>query len=148
MKARICKDCLAAGRPPTRPAPHPGPRCTTDHREFKKASKAKAHDAMVVRTYGLAPGDYERLLASQGGRCAVTGCRATGKTKRLAVDHDHRTGEVRGILCGVHNQLIGYNRDNPEAFRSLADYLDNPPARKVLGLDQGLQVPVCSDDDE
>lgn len=101
---------------------------------------------MVQRTYGLEPGDYDRLLAAQGGKCAVLGCRATGRTKRLAVDHNHKTGEVRGILCGVHNQLIGYNQDNPDAFRSLADYLENPPARAVL--DPKRDVQVLSSDDE
>lgn len=127
-----CKDCKAEGITTKREAKFPGPRCTTHHRAFKKAQKARQHDRMVQTTYGLAPGDYERLLASQGGRCAILGCRATGQTKRLAVDHNHVTGEVRGILCGPHNQLIGYNRDNPDTFRSLADYLENPPARRVL----------------
>ena len=142
MKPKTCKDCRESGLPPTRPAPHPGPRCATHHREFRKAQKARNHDRMVQRTYGLAPGDYDRLLTAQGGRCAVTGCRATGKSKMLAVDHDHASGEVRGILCSSHNRLIGYNRDNPEAFRSLADYLENPPARRVL--DQALHVGVPS----
>lgn len=98
---------------------------------------------MVQTVYGLAPGDYEKLLAAQGGRCAITGCRATGKTKRLAVDHDHASGEVRGLLCGPHNQLIGYNRDSPEAFRSMAEYLESPPARLVL-LDPQPEVRVSS----
>lgn len=142
--SKPCKDCVAAGRPLTRPAPHPGPRCATDHRAFRKAQKERHHDRMVQTVYGLAPGDYERLLAAQGGRCAIHGCRATGKTKRLAVDHDHKTGEVRGILCGPHNQLIGYNRDNPEAFRSIAAYLESPPARLVL-LDPQPEVRVSSD---
>jgi hypothetical protein len=131
-KAKPCKDCVAAGRPLNRPAPHPGPRCATDHRAFKKAQKERNHDRMVQTVYGLAPGDYERLLQAQGGTCAVHGCRANGKSKKLAVDHDHATGEVRGILCGRHNQLIGYHRDSPEAFRSIAAYLESPPARLVL----------------
>lgn len=137
-----CKDCVAAGRPLNRPAPYPGPRCATDHRAFRAAQKARSHDAMVAKTYGLASGDYERLYEAQGRKCAILGCRATGKTKRLAVDHNHVTGEVRGLLCGPHNQLIGYNRDNPEAFRSLADYLERPPARAIL--DQGTDVGVSS----
>lgn len=142
MKPKPCKDCQAAGRPLTRPAPHPGPRCATDHRAFRAAQKARTHDAMVQKTYGLGPGDYERLYEAQGGRCAVAKCRATGKTKRLAVDHNHATGEVRGLLCGVHNQLIGYNQDSPEVFDSLAEYLRNPPARRVL--DQPEHVSVSS----
>lgn len=144
MKPKVCKDCLAAGRPLTRPAPHPGPRCATDHRAFRQATKDRAHEAMVARTYGLAPGQYEALYEAQGGRCAVDFCRATGKSKKLAVDHDHKTGEVRGLLCRTHNLLIGYNQDRPEVFDSLAEYLRNPPARRVL--DQGQHVGVSSSD--
>lgn len=133
---------MSEGVETIRPAPHPGPRCATHSRAFKKDQRARAHDASVQRTYGLPPGGYERLYAAQGGTCAITGCRATGKTKRLAVDHDHKTGEVRGLLCGPHNQLIGYNRDNPAAFRSMADYLENPPAR--LTLDRSVEDIVSS----
>ena len=143
MGVKPCVDCMAAGRPLTRPAPFPGPRCATDSRAFKKAQKARSHDRSVARIYGLAPGDYARLLDAQGGRCAITGCRATGKSKRLAVDHDHVTGEVRGLLCSNHNRVIGYNYDNPEAFRSIAAYLESPPARLVL-LDHTADVSVSS----
>lgn len=127
--SKQCIDCEPGSK---RPTPHPGPRCTTHHRVVIKLRKAAQHDKMVQKVYGLEPGQYELLYTMQGGRCAITGCRATGKVKRLAVDHNHQTGEVRGLLCGPHNQLIGYNRDDPEAFRSLADYLENPPARSIL----------------
>lgn len=45
----------------------------------------------------LAPGEYERMLAEQGGVCAICGQRP--KTRRLHVDHDHATGRIRGLLC-------------------------------------------------
>lgn len=140
MKVKTCKDCVAEGVTSQREAKFPGPRCFTHHKAFKKAAKQRSHDAAVSRTYGLAPGDYERLYESQGRRCAITGCRATGKSKRLAVDHDHRTGEVRGLLCTPHNRVIGYNFDSPEAFDSLAEYLRNPPARAVLDPKGNVQV--------
>ena len=143
-KPRLCVDCRDAGRPLTRPAPHPGPRCATDHRVFKKAQKERNHDRMVQRVYGLGPGDYERILAAQGGRCAILNCRATGKSKKLAVDHDHATGEPRGILCSNHNRSIGANGDNPDVFRNIAAYLESPPARLVL-LDHQPDVGVSSD---
>lgn len=139
-----CKDCVTEGVKGQREAKFPGPRCFTHHKAFKKAQKARNHERSVQATYGLGPGDYERLLQAQGGRCAVTGCRATGKSKRLAVDHDHKTGEVRGILCSSHNRAIGYNFDSPEAFDSLAEYLRNPPARAVL--DPKAYVQVLSDE--
>lgn len=130
--SKVCKDCVAEGVTTKRNAPYAGPRCTTHWRVFRADQKARQHEKRVMDTYGLAPGEYERLLIAQGGRCAIHGCRATGRTKRLAVDHNHATGEVRGLLCGPHNQLLGYNGDNPDTFRSLADYLESPPARQVL----------------
>lgn len=143
MGVKPCVDCKDAGRPLTRPALFPGPRCATDNRTFKAAQKARNHDRTVARIYGLAPGDYAKLLEAQGGTCAIRTCRANGKSKRLAVDHDHVTGEVRGILCSNHNRFIGLNRDNPDAFRSMAEYLESPPARLVL-LDHQADVSVSS----
>ena len=103
----------------------------------KKASKERAHDRYVGNEYGLEPGDYERLLKAQGGKCPVKGCRARGLSKRLAVEHDHKLGKtrqaVRGLMCGPHNDWIGMAGDDPEVFESIAAYLRNPPARRVLG---------------
>lgn len=106
-------------------------RCATDWRATRRSQKAATAEKRVQKVYGLAPGEYARLYAIQGGRCAVYGCRATGKTKKLAVDHDHKTGAVRGLLCGPHNQLLGYAGDDPIVFRSLAEYLECPPASVV-----------------
>lgn len=86
---------------------------------------------MVQKTYGLGEGDYARLLAYQAGRCWI--CRrATGATKRLAVDHDHKTEKVRGLLCGPCNQLLGHVRDDPEVLIRAAQYLLHPPAQRAL----------------
>ena len=53
---------------------------------------------------GVTPADYDRLLAAQGGHCAL--CPNTPKTRRLHVDHDHRTGAVRGLLCYRCNRAL------------------------------------------
>jgi recombination endonuclease VII len=86
---------------------------------------------MVSKVYGLDPGEYALLYRFQGGVCA--GCRrATGTGKRkLAVDHNHETGEPRGLLCYTCNQVVGHFRDDPEALRRLAQYLENPPRRRM-----------------
>jgi hypothetical protein len=124
-----CKDCFALGerfRPdPPRPAPYPGPRCATHNRAVVKARKEVQHDQHLQRTYGVPSGEYSRLLEAQGGVCAGCGPRTkrSGKTKRLAVDHDHLTGQVRGLLCGDCNKVIGLFRDDADTFQRLADYL-------------------------
>lgn len=86
---------------------------------------------MVQRVYGLPPGGYAKLLAAQGGKCWICQ-RATGRAKRLAVDHDHATGTPRGILCSVCNRLLGHVRDDPDMLLRAAQYLLNPPAAHLL----------------
>lgn len=136
-KTSRCKEC----EPGTlRPAPYPGPRCATHHRLATKATKQRDHDAYVARTYGVSRGFYEKLLNAQNGRCAICQ-RATGKARRLAMDHNHLTGAPRGALCGPCNRVIGTWFDNPETFRRAARYLENPPAAVLLLADDGQAQP-------
>lgn len=72
--------------------------------------------------YGLLPGEWECLLKSQNHRCAL--CReefACGDTPH--VDHDHDTGQVRGLLHGACNKAIGLLRDSPDKAILAAEYL-------------------------
>lgn len=85
-------------------------------------------NAYLKRTYGITQAMYDGLGLFQSGRC--WGCRrATGASKRLAVDHDHRTGEVRMLLCMTCNRLIGHFRDDPVALVRLGLALVDPPSR-------------------
>lgn len=121
-----------------RDCPHPGPRCYTHHHAKTKERKAKAHDQRVQKVYGLGPGEYEVLLAFQGGKCAL--CRrATGATKKLAVDHDHSTGNPRGLLCGPCNQMLGHGRDSIEFFERVLTYLAAPPYALLKVLESQKQ---------
>lgn len=118
-KVKHCKDC-----PPTstRNAKYPGPRCATHHRERNKILSKRAHEARVIANYKLSAGEYDERYKTQGGKCAI--CRwATGATKKLAVDHNHTTGMVRGLLCGPCNQFLGRMGDDPEAFLRAYKYL-------------------------
>lgn len=124
-----CKDCKST----TRALNYPGPRCATCWRTKTAERKDAAHGAYVEKSYGITKEQYDKLYAAQGGRCAI--CRrATGAARRLAVDHNHKTGEVRGLLCKPCNRygLGMFARDNPEVFDRAADYLRNPPARGIL----------------
>lgn len=129
-QSKICKDCEPGSK---RPAPWPGPRCATHHRAVKKARQVAAHGRRVEAVYGITQDEYNWLYKLQGGKCAWCQ-RATGKVKRLAVDHDHKTGEVRGLLCGPCNRTIGQFGDSPEAIERGAEYLRNPPARLLEKL--------------
>lgn len=116
--SRPCKDCEPGSK---RPTPHPGPRCVTHHREVTKARRLKARELRVERVYGLTPEQYEALYEAQGRRCAIC-WRARGRTKRLAVDHDHETGVVRGLLCVTCNRVV-LGRYSMEALIRAARYL-------------------------
>ena len=71
----------------------------------------------------LEPGAYEQMLAAQGGGCAI--CGTPPRNRRLDVDHDHRTGRVRGLLCWTCNHHILGKYATPAKLRAAADYLDS-----------------------
>ena len=103
-------------------------------RAYRAALKEANWARWIESTYGLTAEQYYAILQVQGGRCYI--CRrATGARKKLAVDHDHRTGEVRGLLCSSCNRdVIGHLREEIAAFERCIEYLRNPPARQVLGV--------------
>lgn len=74
------------------------------------------------RRYGLQPGQYDEILAAQGGTCAI--CRNSSKDERsFDVDHDHITGEIRGLLCNGCNKGLGSFQDDPAILSAAIDYL-------------------------
>lgn len=86
----------------------------------------------LKRLYGITSAQYERMFEHQGGVCAVCG-RPPHKVP-LNVDHDHKTGLVRGLLCWYCNQrVVGGARDSVELLRAAVEYLDHPPACRSIG---------------
>lgn len=87
----------------------------------------------LAEKYGLTPGDVDRMLAEQGGVCAICQGSATsvngasGKTVDFCVDHCHVTKKVRGMLCSGCNRGIGLLQDNPELLLRAAAYLQRFP---------------------
>lgn len=109
-------------------------RCASHERQKQRGSKAQRHDTYVQRAYGMSPGEYGRLHAYQGGVCYL--CRrATGASRALSVDHDHRCCEApptcgnctRGLLCRPCNDLLGIARDSVEYMYRAGAYLMAPP---------------------
>jgi uncharacterized protein with PIN domain len=80
-----------------------------------------------MRKYGITQADYDRMLANQGGRCALCGVRQdelqTGRYRTyLHVDHCHETGKVRGLVCPDCNLQLG--RVSAEWMRAALTYLE------------------------
>lgn len=94
-------------------------RCYTPAKRFAKG---------LLDRYGITPAQYEELLAAQGGACAI--CRVV-PNKRLHVDHDHRTGAVRGLLCSECNLGLGKFRDSVEVLQSALSYLQVSSVQSV-----------------
>ena len=112
-------------------------RCFTCQKIAKRKSRDNAHDRHIRTTYGLDLKEYRRLLSFQAGKCAIC-TRATGRSKRLAVDHDHACREghapnvgcrecIRGLLCSFCNRAIGRWGDDPRVGERIAHYLTTPP---------------------
>ena len=73
--------------------------------------------------YGITVEDYDRMYAEQNGRCAICGLHQSQQQRRLHVDHDHETGEVRGLLCMNCNSLLGHACDEVPTLLGAIQYL-------------------------
>lgn len=123
--------CLFCGGPIPTSRRSSSKYCSADHKN--KATgvpndrrRARSRSYILPYLYGITDEDYARMLAEQGGRCAICGGEGTANSriKRFHVDHDHKAGRVRGLLCQVHNQGLGYFQDDPALLRAAADYIE------------------------
>jgi hypothetical protein len=91
-------------------------------RNWAAKNPRKILDKSLRHLYGMTLEAYEILLAEQGGVCAS--CSGPPTTHgRLVVDHDHRTGAIRGLVCHHCNAAIGYAGDSPKRLEAAAAYL-------------------------
>ena len=95
---------------------------------------AQGRARRIVRQ--VTDGQYAELLARQGGVCAICGNPPKQGGRRLNVDHDHRTGQVRGLLCFVCNHHILGKYATPAKLRAAADYLDAHAQDSVETVDK------------
>lgn len=85
-------------------------------------------DRYLLEHYGIDEERYLEILAAQGGGCAICGAKRKKGAPNLPVDHCHRTGALRGILCTRCNErLLTSARDKPEVLRAAAEYLEREP---------------------
>jgi hypothetical protein len=89
----------------------------------------QSHSRTLWRYYGITRQQYEQMLEAQGGVCAICEQPETaidkrnGRVRNLAVDHDHETGAIRGLLCGNCNKALGCFKDDPEIMRKAIGYV-------------------------
>lgn len=128
-RQRICKACSAQHAEIYRNTPN------------GRAAKRKGSLKFNLRAnYGLTADGYAAMHAAQGGLCAI--CKKpewtmkNGTLRRLGVDHDHRTNQVRELLCTSCNQGIARFHDNPELMETAAAYLRKHHAKAPESLTQ------------
>lgn len=94
--------------------------------EAKRVKLGRVHRKYLLKKiYGITIEQHDAMLAQQGGVCAICKTPPEQSTKgALAVDHDHRTGQVRGLLCGNCNAALGHFKDNPHLCKVGAEYLE------------------------
>ena len=93
--------------------------------------KLAARRSFLKYTYGISIEEYNILLLLQGGKCAICGVESYEAPKNvLYVDHNHDTGEIRGLLCSNCNTALGLLKENRSNINSLLLYLDKNEKRE------------------
>lgn len=91
-------------------------------KKYYTRSKERVRNYNLIKRYGITLEEYNIILKKQNNVCAV--CGGKDKKKSLAVDHNHKTGEVRGLLCGRCNPALGFIQESPKLVKQLLKYLD------------------------
>lgn len=81
-------------------------------------------DRHFLKKYGITLEQYLAMDAAQKRRCAICGRKEWTGSKRLHIDHIHKTKQVRALLCRACNTSIGHFKENPVWLRAAADYIE------------------------
>jgi hypothetical protein len=90
----------------------------------KELTDYRQHSTQLKRKYGITPDSYADMLTTQDGKCAICLCNQCSTGRRFAVDHDHKTGKIRGLLCAECNTALGKFNDEIERLKSAIRYLE------------------------
>ncbi|RKZ79018.1 MAG: hypothetical protein DRQ35_05005 [Gammaproteobacteria bacterium] len=93
-------------------------------RAYYKENTEKYRWSTLKRLYGITEFDYNRIFEEQEGCCEICCIHQKDLKKALSVDHNHNTGEVRGLLCQACNTGLGNFRDRPETLLAAIQYLE------------------------
>lgn len=97
--------------------------CTKKY-EGTQTHRYNKYSAQLMHYYGIDLEDWARMYNSQNGRCAVDLEHRLGFDRFTQVDHDHKTGKVRGLICAHCNRALGGVRDQINVLKKLIQYLD------------------------
>jgi hypothetical protein len=95
-----------------------------EHYKPPNYSGLEKRDGIIRRVYGITLAEYDKMFEDQGGKCAICGNSDEVEGRRLAIDHCHDSGKVRGLLCGKCNRGLGLFYDNQELLENAISYLN------------------------
>lgn len=100
-------------------------RCKKCHSTYnnKDYDYTKTRDYMLQREYGISLLDFNIMLEEQEGKCKICGTISPGQKGVFHVDHNHNTGEIRGLLCHACNTGLGLLQDSEEVLYKAIQYL-------------------------
>nr|DAF24803.1 MAG TPA: Recombination endonuclease VII [Crassvirales sp.] len=84
--------------------------------------RRQRHRVQVIKSYGITEEEFNSMLERQGGKCAICGTTDWGRPSP-SIDHDHKTGKVRALLCNRCNRVLGLAEDSPELLSKMFNYL-------------------------
>jgi thiol-disulfide isomerase/thioredoxin len=100
--------------------------CNTCRKEHRTLNIDKSYIAVIKRKYGISEEEYIQILKKFDNKCGI--CSSTdsgGRSKRMSLDHCHKTGKIRGILCHSCNTGLGLLKDSTEILQKAIDYLES-----------------------
>ncbi len=99
-------------------------RCKECHNKSPYRSSQYYRERWLKRAYGITVDEYNELLKHQGNKCGICWKPSDDMNQRLVIDHNHKTGEIRGLLCSSCNKGIGFLNDNASTLKSAIIYLE------------------------
>lgn len=99
-------------------------RHLANYRNWRNNNLEQANDLDRLRSYGLPKGRYKQILEIQNGCCAICKTNTPAPKKTFCVDHCHKTGRVRGLLCHRCNTLLGHAKDNIQTLKNAITFLN------------------------
>ena len=77
----------------------------------------------LKKAYGITPDDFDRMMAEQDGKCGICGIHQDDNRRTFSVDHCHKTGRVRGLLCNNCNAAVGLLQENAAAAIAASEWI-------------------------
>jgi hypothetical protein len=96
----------------------------TKIKEYRMSHRRTTAERFLIKKYGITMDEYDMMIVAQDGKCAICGEHQSNLRRILNVDHNHITGEIRGLICGSCNRAIGLFKENTANLLNAIKYLN------------------------